>query len=207
MIKWRLCINPSKCQLILFSKCKQEATTIKLFNQNIPQSDHIKFLGIYLDRTMNLSKCVEDIHAKCHKRLNIIKILSHKSSNLSDETIRTVYFSLIRSILDYASIIYELLCETKKQDFRSIQYHALRAAYRKPLKFSHKELLVNSKTDSIDERVQRLNENYFLNCFLYNNEIVIEAIKKYLNWYSDNKESTFKTNFEIKSNRFDKQNF
>ena len=142
---------------------------------------------------MNLTKCVEDINSKCHKRLNIIKIISHKSWSLSAETIRNVYFSLIRSILDYAAVIFDLLCETKKKVFRSVQYHALRAAYRKPIKFSHSELLIIPKTDRIDDRVKRLNENYFHNCYLYKNEIVMEAIKKYLNWYSDNKVSTFKT--------------
>ena len=64
---------------------------------------------------------------------------------------------------------------------------------RKPIKFSHNELLIISKTDSIDERMKRLNENYFQNCYLYKNEMVMEAINKYLNWYSDNKDSTFKT--------------
>jgi hypothetical protein len=43
LIKWRLCINPSKCQLILFSKCKKETINIKLFNEFIPQTDDIKF--------------------------------------------------------------------------------------------------------------------------------------------------------------------
>jgi hypothetical protein len=128
LIKWRLCINPSKFKLILFSKCKQEIINIKLFNEVIQQSENIKFLGLYLDRTMNLTKCVEDIRTKCHKRLNIIKILSHKSWNLRPETIKSVYYSLIRSIMDYAAVIYDLLSETKKQDFRSIQYHALCSA-------------------------------------------------------------------------------
>jgi hypothetical protein len=142
---------------------------------------------------MNLTKCVEDINSKCHKRLNIIKILSHKSWRLSAETIRNVYFSLIRSILDYAAVIFDLLCETKKKVFRSVQYHALKAAYRKRIKFSHNELLIISKTDSIDERVKRLIENYFQNFYLYKNEMVIEAINRSLNWYSDNEDSKFKT--------------
>ena len=67
LIKWRLCMNPRNCKLILFSKCKQEIINIKLFNEVIQQSENIKFLGLYLDRTMNLTKCVEDIHVKCHK--------------------------------------------------------------------------------------------------------------------------------------------
>jgi hypothetical protein len=28
LIKWRLCINPSKCKLILISKCKQEMINV-----------------------------------------------------------------------------------------------------------------------------------------------------------------------------------
>jgi hypothetical protein len=182
LIKWRLCINPSKCQLILFSKFKKETINIKLFNEFIPQTDDIKFLGLYLDRSMNFTKCVEDIHAKSHKRLNVIKILSHKSWNLTPETLRNVYYSLIRSIIDYAAVIFDLVCETKKKGLRSIQYHALRSAYRKPLKFSHKELLTISKAESIDDRVKKLNENYLKNCYLFENELIKEVIKKYLNW-------------------------
>ena len=123
----------------------------------------------------------------------MIKILSHKSWNLTPETIRNVYYSLIRSIKDYAAIIFYLVCETKKKESRSIQYHALRSAYRKPLKFSHKELFTISKAESIDDRVKKLNENYLKNCYLFENELIKEVIKKYLNWYSDNKEATFKT--------------
>jgi hypothetical protein len=52
--------------------------------------------------------------------------------------------------------------------------------------------LTISKAESIDDRVKNLNGNNFKNRFLYENELVKEVIKKYLNWYSDNKESTFK---------------
>ena len=45
----------------------------------------------------------------------------------------------------------------------------------------------------IDDRVKKLNDNTFRNCFLYENELVKEAIKKYLNWYSDNSTPTFNT--------------
>ena len=74
--------------------------------------------------------------------------------------------------MDYAAIIYDLLCETKKKDFRSILYHALRAACKKPLKFSHQELISISNCDSIDDRLKKLNDNNFRNCFLYENELV-----------------------------------
>ncbi len=164
---------------------------IKLFNQNIPQGESIKFLGLIFDRTMNFNKCVEDVHKKCHKRLNIIKILTHKSWKLTSVTLRNIYYSLIRSVIDYAAVIFDLLSETKKKDFRSIQYHALRISYRKPLKYSHKELL--QKVDILDERVRKLNEKYLQNAYFYENELIMDIIKKYSNWYTNNKETKHKT--------------
>ena len=81
----------------------------------IPQTDQIKFLGINFDRTLSFNSCFQEIKAKCHKRLNIIKILKHKSWGLSSNTLKNIYYALIRSIIDYASTIFEILSETKKK--------------------------------------------------------------------------------------------
>ena len=76
---------------------------------------------------------------------------------------------------------------------RSIQYHALRVAYYKPIKFSHKELLKIANVKSIDERCKELNENYIENAFLFNNELTTDTIKHYLNIYPDTIEPKQKT--------------
>ena len=125
--------------------------------------------------------------------LNIIRILSHKSWNLTEKTLCNIYQSLSRSIIDYSSIIFDLLCETKKKTLRSIQYHALRYAMRKPLKFSHSELLITSRVCSIDKRCKDLNEKYLENAFKFNNELVIETCKNYINWYPDSRIPKHKT--------------
>ena len=111
---------------------------------------------MYIDKSMNFSANIEAIKVKCNNRLNIIKIISHKSWNLTESTLCNIYISLIRSIIDYSAIMFNLLCETKKKVLRSIQYHALRHAMRKPLKFSHSELLKISKIESIDRRCEEL---------------------------------------------------
>jgi hypothetical protein len=193
LIKWRLSINPSKCQYILFSKGKIEQVNIKLSKEKKPSTNVIKFLGMHIDRSMNFSECVDGVKVKCNNRLNIIKILSHKSWNLTDKTLCNIYLSISRSIIDYSSIIFDLLCETKKKSIRSIQYHALRYAMRKPLKFSHSELLEISKVCSIDKRCKNINEKYFENAFKFNNELVMETCKNYINWYPDSRTPKQKT--------------
>ena len=82
LIKWRLSINPSKCQYILYSKGKIEHVNIKLSKERIPAT-----LGLNIDRSLQFSECIEAIKAKCNNRLNIIKIISHKSWNLTEKTL------------------------------------------------------------------------------------------------------------------------
>ena len=193
LLKWRLSINPSKCQYILFSRGKNAEVNIELFAQKIPGSDSIKFLGLTFDRSMTFSKCVENIKDKCSKRLNILKILSHSSWKLTESTLCNIYLSLSRSIIDYASIIFDLLCETRKKELRAIQYHALRVAFRRPFKCSHSDLLALSKVATIDERCRQLNVNYFENAIKFENKLVTDITAHYLNWFPDSFNPKFKT--------------
>ena len=96
-------------------------------------------------------------------------------------------------IIDYISIIYPLLCETRKKDIRSIQYHGLRIACRKPVMFSHKSLLESNKVEPIDDRVLKLNQKYFEDCLIHNNELVLDIIKKYKRGYPESWSAKYKT--------------
>lgn len=87
---------------------------LKLFNDYIPKTNSIKFLGITLDYQMNYNECVNEIVSKCNGRLNILKILSNKSWCLSSDTLKCIYFSLIRSIIEYNSMVFPLISETNK---------------------------------------------------------------------------------------------
>jgi hypothetical protein len=41
---------------------------------------------LIIDKSLNFTFCIDGIKAKCNNRLNIIKILSHKSWNLTEKT-------------------------------------------------------------------------------------------------------------------------
>ena len=76
---------------------------------------------------------------------------------------------------------------------RAIQYKAVRIAYRKPLKTKKDELLLLSKATRLDDRIQVLNNRYFQNCINHKNELIIDIIKGYKNWYTSNRECNYKT--------------
>jgi hypothetical protein len=120
---WRLSINSSKCQYIIFGRGgnnKKNKINIKLFDQSIPKTNEIKFLGITLDSSVCFKKCIKVIKDKCGLRINILKIIAHKSWKLNTRTLINIYYSLIRSIIDYNAIIYPCLCHTSYKILKSL---------------------------------------------------------------------------------------
>ena len=69
-----------------------------MHKQLMNYSDNICFLGIRFDHCLSFKHQVDYLKENCSKRLNCIKILSHKSWNLTTDTLKQIYFALIRSV-------------------------------------------------------------------------------------------------------------
>ncbi len=101
-------MSASKCSYIIFHKGTRNINSLnlKLYKQNLPRVNDMKFLGITFDSKLNFNKHIENVKSKCTQRMNLIKILSNKKWQLTDETLKQIYTSLIRSIIEYATPIY-----------------------------------------------------------------------------------------------------
>jgi hypothetical protein len=64
-----------------------------------PYDPNPVFLGITFDEFLNFRVHTEGLEIRARKRLNIIKVFSHKSCNLSHETLKGIYNALIGSLL------------------------------------------------------------------------------------------------------------
>ncbi len=132
--KWRLSMSAPKCNYIIFNQSNNthEEIDIKLYNESIPLVSTIKFLGVTFDSRLSFKDHLIEVSKKCHERLNMIKILSHKYWLLNKETLKIIYMSLIRSVLDYSSFIIPLLNTTSYKRVQAIQNIALKTIYRLP---------------------------------------------------------------------------
>jgi hypothetical protein len=101
-------MHSKKCNFMVFNKNSAKTMgrnlKFKLYDDFIPSCEFIKFLGITFDIGL-FNHHIADIKKKCINRLNIIKILSNKLKRLSTKTLTTIYLSLIRSIIDYSSVL------------------------------------------------------------------------------------------------------
>ena len=65
-----------------------------------------KFLGIYWDPQLTFKKHVDYLKNKCTNVLNLMRVLSHTHWGGDTRTLMKIYRSLIRSKLDYGSIVF-----------------------------------------------------------------------------------------------------
>ena len=128
--KWRLIAAPNKCFYTIFTgngQCRNENKIApKFYGVELIHEAHPKILGVTFDRSLSFNKQIEDIRLKVQNRLNIIKILSGSSWHLNKEVLKSLYFALIRSIVDYSFFIIDKISVTNVSRLESVQNKAIK---------------------------------------------------------------------------------
>jgi len=77
-----------------------------LYGNPIPVVEKVQFLGIIFDRKLSFLPHLHYLKNKCIKALNLLRVFAHTSWGADQQTILHLYRSLIRSKLNYGSIVY-----------------------------------------------------------------------------------------------------
>ena len=133
-----------KCNYIVFSNDKshieEDELNLKLLDVNITKSINPTFLGIRFDKHLSFKNQLSYLKEACMKRVNVLKVLSNKRWGLSIKTLTQVYNSLIRSLLEYSSIIYSCFSATNLSLLERIQFKCLKIINKKSKYSSNNEI-------------------------------------------------------------------
>ena len=69
-------------------------------NEQIKLDESHKFLGVILDSRLNFGPQISNIEGKCNERMGILKALAFGHFKLPFFVLRSLYKSLIRSVMD-----------------------------------------------------------------------------------------------------------
>jgi len=177
---------PNKCSHNTISNSpvdRSSEISIRLLNENIPINQQPKFLGVTFDNRLNFKTHFENVVSSCQNRLNIIKILSCKTWKLRPDTLMNIYKSLIRSIMEYSSILYPLISQRSFKKLEIIQNKAIRISYKCGWRENTSELLAMAKLDDLKQRFDELNSRYLEKCLL-SNELIIELTQNFKDFRS-----------------------
>ena len=187
---WRLKIAPSKCNYWIISKNRktgnEEELALDMYNSRIPidSSGNLKFLGIKFDKYLTFNKHVEDLVARCNNRLNILRVLKSRRWRVNTETLKNVYFTVIRSLLDYSLFLYPILSIKNKNSLQIVQNKALRIILGKTLddKISSNQLHETLGIEKIAERAHQLKDKYTTENCITGNPLFNEILLDYYNF-------------------------
>ena len=176
----RLQMNVKKCSYTVFaSKPWPEKYKFKLCGQFVGREDSPKFLGVVLDERLSFNRHVQHVKDKCASRLNVIKIISHKSWKLNTNTLVSVYRALIGSIIEYAAFISPTLSVSLAKDLQVIQNKAMRVIFRQPYDCPTNTLLDLSGLPRVSDRLSALTTDYLTAALATSNPMITRLVNEY----------------------------
>lgn len=120
-------ISTSKTKICLFRKgYKTYDINIKINDNSIHTVESLKYLGIWLDKSLRWGKHTNETHNKVIKFINIFKVLAGSSWGIHPKYLRQLYISIVRSRLDYGSFLYANFANTHKSKLEKVQNQLMR---------------------------------------------------------------------------------
>ena len=100
--------STTKTNCVHFTKKRYAALQPNLFlnGPKIPVVAESKFLGVIFDNKLSFIPHIEYLKAKCQKALNLQRVVANMEWGRDREVLLRLYQSLVRSKLNYGSIMY-----------------------------------------------------------------------------------------------------
>jgi len=191
---WRIKLNASKTQVILFTRSgrgKKEwrkphsdewaKVSISLGGQQIFADLTAKLLGVTFNSSMSFKPHITEITNRCHTRLNLLKCLRGTDWGANSDTLLLLYKQIIRPILDYGSISFLAASMSQKLRLQRIQNQGIRIALRLPRYTTVLWLHEITGLQTLDERWKTLALQYVKK---NNNPTANPLVAEFINLYA-----------------------
>ena len=134
---------------------------IKLDGVEIPVVEQYKFLGVIFDRKLSFIANINYLKAKCHKTLQLLRVVAHTDWGADKSTLLKLYKSLVRSKLDYGCFFYGSARMSDLRCLDSIHHLGLRLAFGGLRTFPVESLYVEANEAPLGLRREKLALQYY----------------------------------------------
>ena len=130
--------------------------------KEIMKVETAKFLGLMWDRGLTFGPHIQYIKGKCMRALNLLRVLSHTEWGADRATLLKLYQTLVRSKLDYGSIIYDSATTSNLQILDRVHNEGLRICIGAFRSSPTESLYVEANEAPLEHRRQQLSLQYAL---------------------------------------------
>ncbi|XP_049868265.1 uncharacterized protein LOC126368372 isoform X2 [Pectinophora gossypiella] len=173
-----LSLSVGKSSAVVFTRKRSfPDVDISFAGEQIPVCQGVKFLGIYLDKTMSGKDHLNYIVDKCEKNINILRSLSGVWWGSHPYSQKLVYNAIVRSIFDYGSLVLEPCNKTALRTLDKVQYQCLRIILGAMKSSPTNALQVEALDPPLDTRRSYLADRYFSKVIQYNNHPLLPKLE------------------------------
>ena len=133
---------------------------LNIYGSPIPVVEEAKCLGLLFDKKLSFMPHIKALKAKCLKALDILKVLSNTNWGGDRSVLLNLYRSLVRSKLDYGSIVYGSARKSYLKCLDTIHHQGLRLALGAFRTSSVESLYAESNETSLYTRREKLSLQY-----------------------------------------------
>lgn len=122
--------SAEKTKAVIFTRKTKPSRIPEITYRNVPIKyyNSTKYLGLIFDSKLKWDIHLKDLKSKSIQKLNILKIVSKQHWGADRKSLLTLYRSLVRSKLDYGSMIYNSAREKTLQILNPVHNHGIRLA-------------------------------------------------------------------------------
>ena len=149
--KWLVDFNPAKTESVLFSRKRNQQQHPQLFLNNtiINEVNNHRHLGLILSCDLSWDNHVDNIISKVVPKLNVLRKLKFQLDRVS---LRKIYFSHIRPVLEYADVVWDFLPVRLLRRLENINLEAARIITGATKYVSHQSLYSELNLESLSDR-------------------------------------------------------
>ena len=158
---FKFCKTKTQCMHFCQLRRLHNDPVLKLDGVEIPVVDQYKFLGVIFDRKLIFIPHIKYLKAKCHKALQLLRVVAHTDWGADKSTLLKLYRSLVRSKLDYGCFIYGSARKSYLRCLDSIHHLGLRLALGALRTSPVESLYVEANEAPLSLRREKLALQYF----------------------------------------------
>ena len=128
----------------------------------IPVVEEAKFLGVIFDKKLAFVPHIRKLKAKCQKALNLLRVVAHTDWGADRKVLLHLYRTIVRSKLDYGSIVYGSARESYLKTLDAIHHQGIRLALGAFRASPAGGLLVEADEPSLNDRREGLSLQFAL---------------------------------------------
>lgn len=158
--KWRIKANTTKSVQVTFTMNRDSCPPVQLNNQELPQADEAKYLGIHLDRRLTWRKHIFTKRIQLGLKLNSLYWIVGRKSQLSLENKLLVYKTILKPIWTYGIQLWGSASNSNIEIIERFQSKVLRMIVNAPWYVPNEVIRCDLKVNTVKDEVRNFSVTY-----------------------------------------------